>query len=420
MATVRLNPNTGCLFLDFRYNGKRYREYTKLPDTTANKRRLQRLGEKIEAEIVLGNFQYHKHFPNSAAGKRFAAKALKKEPRPNQKIQQNTIKPKLSPTVVQPINTEIPSTPLFKDFVMQWLAENKIGWRNSHTTNIKSMINKHYLPYFGSKEVGSITRADLLRFRTKLAKVPGRTPNKGLTANRINKIMDPLRRIFEDAADHYEFNTPFVRIKPLRIQKSDVHPFTLAEVLRIIENVRVDYKNYYIVRFFTGMRTGEIDGLKWQYVDFERREILIRETIVAGKVDITKTDASRREIQMSDAVYQALKRQYDATALLSEFVFCNLRGRPLEHNNVTKRVWYPLLAKLNLEKRRPYQSRHTAATLWLAAGETPEWIARQMGHATTEMLFKVYSRYVPNVTRRDGSAFERLLSNEMNELGAEI
>ena len=47
--------------------------------------------------------------------------------------------------------------------------------------------------------------------------------------------------------------------------------------------------------------------------------------------------------------------------------------------------------------------------MWLASGESPEWIARQLGHSNTEMLFRVYSRYVPNLTRRDGSAFERLL-----------
>jgi integrase len=54
--------------------------------------------------------------------------------------------------------------------------------------------------------------------------------------------------------------------------------------------------------------------------------------------------------------------------------------------------------------------RHTAATLWLAAGESPEWIARQLGHTSTQMLFKVYSRFVPNLTRQDGSAIDRLLT----------
>jgi integrase len=68
-----------------------------------------------------------------------------------------------------------------------------------------------------------------------------------------------------------------------------------------------------------------------------------------------------------------------------------------------------------MEYRRPYETRHTAATLWLASGEAPEWIARQMGHANTKMLFEIYSRYVPNLTRRDGSAFEQLLSNVLCE-----
>ena len=97
-------------------------------------------------------------------------------------------------------------------------------------------------------------------------------------------------------------------------------------------------------------------------------------------------------------------------------MFCTRIGTPLSHNNVTKRVWYPLLRYLGLPKRTPYQTRHTAATLWLAAGESPEWIAKQMGHSTTEMLFRVYSRYVPNLTRQDGSAFARLLNAEFSNV----
>lgn len=132
-----------------------------------------------------------------------------------------------------------------------------------------------------------------------------------------------------------------------------------------------------------------------------------------GEIEQTKTDGSYRHVEMSQLVVDALEDQKKATGG-NEFVFCTRTGGPLNHNNVTKRVWYPLLSHLGLRKRRPYQTRHTAATLWLAAGENPEWIARQMGHTTTEMLFRVYSRYVPNLTRRDGSAFERLLINEFN------
>jgi integrase len=54
--------------------------------------------------------------------------------------------------------------------------------------------------------------------------------------------------------------------------------------------------------------------------------------------------------------------------------------------------------------------RHTAATLMLASGENPEWIAAMLGHSTTEMLFRVYSRFVPNLTRNDGRAYTGLLN----------
>jgi integrase len=141
----------------------------------------------------------------------------------------------------------------------------------------------------------------------------------------------------------------------------------------------------------------------------------VRETFVLGEDEYTKTDGSQRDIQMSQPVFDALKSQYEATGKLSEYVFCNLVGQPLDNKNFSDRVWYPLLRHLGLKERRPYQMRHTAATLWLASGEAPEWIARQLGHTSTEMLFRVYSRYVPNLTRQDGSAMERLLASQMSQ-----
>ena len=52
-----------------------------------------------------------------------------------------------------------------------------------------------------------------------------------------------------------------------------------------------------------------------------------------------------------------------------------------------------------------YQTRHSFASNALAAGEAPSWVSAMLGHTTPEILFKVYSRYIPNKTRQDGSAF---------------
>jgi integrase len=103
------------------------------------------------------------------------------------------------------------------------------------------------------------------------------------------------------------------------------------------------------------------------------------------------------------------------TGKTNKFVFCNAEGNVLDHSNVSKRVWHPMLRYLGIKARPAYQSRHTAATLWLSAGENPQWIARQLGHSNTRMLFERYSRYVVDITRNDGSAFEKLLMMQLDQ-----
>lgn len=398
MANV--NVRNGLLFFDFRYQGIRCREYTKLADTASNRRRMEKVANKIKSDINLDRFDYASYFPNSPRAARLTTNHHVNTTTQQHLLNHSEVKPKLS-------------TPSFREFADTWMAEKEIEWRHSHITSIEQRLSGDILPYFGEMRIGDITKSDILHFRSNLGRDP-RRKGRELKASTINKIMTPLRMILNEAADRFNFTSPYRGIKSLRQQKIDVEPFTLEEVQLFINSVRSDYRNYYITRFFTGMRTGEIDGLKWEYVDFDRREILIRETFVKGRMTYTKTDGSQREIHISQPVFDALKAQYTKTGGKSDFVFCTEAGTPLSHGNVTKRVWHPTLRYLGMKSRRPYQTRHTAATLWLASGEAPEWIARQMGHTTTEMLFKVYSRYVPNLTRRDGSAFENLLANTFN------
>ncbi len=345
--------------------------------------------DRIDAEILLRTFDYAKYFPNSVHLSKFR--------------------------VIESKRVElVDGMPLFRVFTEIWFSENEIGWKHSYKATLRNSLDKHILPVFGEVPVSLIKKAEILAFRTGLAKLNRPSGQIGLSPARINHIMTPVRMILAEAADRYEFDTPYKNIKPLRVPKTQIDPFSFEEVMLIIENVRPDYRAFYTVRFFTGIRTGEIHGLKWKYVDFERRQILIRETFVMDEMTDTKTDSSIREIQMSDPVYDALQAQR-ALSGQETFVFSNALGKPLAVHNVTKRVWYPILRFLGLPKRRPYQARHTAATLWLACGESPEWIARQLGHSSTEMLFRVYSRYVPNLTRQDGSAFAALIANKMKQ-----
>lgn len=400
----------GYLYFDFRAQGERCREYTKLKDTPANRRKMQKVLDRIEQAMVDGTFQYSNFFPQSRKAEKFG--------------------PLLTPmpqTAVQAAMANIANgepLPTFEGMARRWQEQKQPEWRRTYAQSVDSILETHLLPEFGATPVGEIDRGALLDFRKALSERSPRTAKSGegksLRPATVNRIMGILRMIMEEASLTYGFPNPCIGIKRLKNPRIDIQPFTLDEVRLLISSVRSDYKPYLTVRFFTGMRSGEVHGLMWKHIDFERDQILVRQTFTQGEFDDTKTDGSLREVDMSATVREALMSMrpvgYDENPreLDDQLVFATGAGKPIDNGNFIARVWNPLLRSLNLRVRRPYQMRHTAATLWLAAGEAPEWIARQLGHTTTEMLFRVYSRYVPNLTRRDGSAFNNLLAAAMN------
>ena len=403
MASV--NAKNGKLFIDFRWRGKRRRSYTAFQDTPANRNRLEKVVRKIERDIKAGTFEYTRYFREGAAS---AHSADSPPEAPSAWVAESRAATRSK--AVCSVSLE--------SFFATWRAEMAPIWRRTYAKSIDQAFRVHVFPFFGTdKRVGDITKEDILAFRATLAKVhPER--KRALSPATVNRTLKILRLLLDEAADRFQFKSPFSKVKLLKERKVHVDPFTLEQVRLILKHVRPDFRSYFTVRMFTGMRTGEVHGLKWKYVDFTRREILIRESFVDGEMEYTKNDGSQREIAMSETVYRALLAQKAVTGHL-EYVFVNTLGEPLDNRNIVKRVWAPLLRYLELPYRRPYQMRHTAATLWLAAGESPEWIARQMGHTTTEMLFRIYSRYVPNLTRRDGSAFERMLDARLYPDGSE-
>lgn len=403
-VNIRVRPETETLYLDFFFRGARCREQTALMDTPEHRKRLQALANRIQKEIERGTFDYGVFFPNSPKAEVFANGGPAKAAPPAE----GDPAPPPAPTAVAERQT-----PTFADFAELWFLEMSPQWRRLHRQGVRDVLDKNLLPAFGTRPLHAITKADVMGFRAELAKMPGRKGGT-LGAARINKIMCFLRQVLNEAADRFEFTPAFRGIKPLKQKRTDVEPFSLEEVQKILDTVRPDYRDYLTVRFFTGLRTGEVNGLKWKHVDLERNLILVRETVVNGQEeDGVKTDQSIRDIAMLPMVRQAIESQLKRRDPACPWVFPNADGGPMDAHNFSNRVWYPLLRNLELEPRRPYQTRHTAATLMLAAGENPEWIAQIMGHSTTAMLFKVYSRFVPNLTRQDGQAFAGLVHSKL-------
>lgn len=400
MAKVRARKDNGLLFLDFYYRGVRCREQTALPDSVENRRRVQSLMSRIAKEIKQGLFDYAATFPGSPRAAQFAGAA-------------GSILATPAPAAVSKISAPaaaaLPDTPSFSDFSVTWRKEMAPQWRRQHRDSVDATFDAHLLAEFGDRSVGSITKADVLTFRAKLAELPGRTSSK-LSPPTINKTMGLLRQCLTEASERFGTPDAFKGVKRLKGRRPDVKPFSLDEIEKIRATIRPDYRHYMTCRFFTGMRTGEINGLKWKYVDFENEVIRIREVFSAGEAEENaKTESSIRDIPMLPMVKEALLQHWQTRETENEYVFTTREGNPIDAHNFANRIWYPLLRYLGLEKRRPYQTRHTTATLMLASGENPEWIARLMGHTNTQMLFTVYSRFVPNLTRKDGLAFSGLI-----------
>ncbi len=240
MGSIRKVKETGHLFFDFHYKAIRFQEYTLLKDTKANKKKMQTVLKRIEKEIADGTFDYACYFPNSK----------------NLKAQTSTSTTQVSQVPVQNAETQTDTNhPTFGEFADIWVLENEIGWRKSHRRTVTNIIDGHLRPVFEDKVVSQIKKAEILAFRSTLAKVPGRKAAT-LSPKRINAIMMPLRQILNEEADRYEFNTPYRNIKPLKVPKTDVEPFTITEVQQILNTVRSDYRNYYTLRFFTGKHAG--------------------------------------------------------------------------------------------------------------------------------------------------------------------
>ena len=403
MAKVRTRKDNGLLFMDFYFRGVRCREQTALTDTAENRRRVQALMKRIAKEIKQGTFDYATTFPGSPKASAFlnpAPAVDAGQPRSANIASGNAL-----------ANQNATPTATVSDLPLTWRAEMAPQWRRLHRSSVDAIFDAHLLPAFGERCLSDISKADVLSFRANLATLPGRTGAK-LSPASINKVVGILRQCMTEASERFGLADVFRGVKRLKARRPDVQPFSLDEVEKICSTIRADFRAYVTVRFFTGMRTGEINGLKWKYVDFEKELILVREVFSDGKnEENAKTESSLRDIAMLPMVLTALRDQYAQRHPDSEYVFCTRDGHPIDAHNFANRIWYPLLRYLGLEKRRPYQTRHTTATLMLASGENPEWIARLMGHANTQMLFTVYSRFVPNLTRQDGLAFTGLLTS---------
>ena len=382
MAHIRVRPN-GRIQFDIHVYGQRFREGTKQMASPKNLRLAQAALKQMNAEIDLGTFQYRDYFPDSKKVDLF--ERLQREKYPDRLY------------------------PFFNDFAAQWYERQKGNWKSSYKSVVKNTLEHYLIPHFGNTLVSEVSLSQVEFFRQTLQEGRKDDGTRKLTNKRINNILWPLIAIISLAAEEHDFKYPFRRYKSLKEEKADSKPLTMEEVRTFLECCDEQWHDYFLLRFWTGMRSCEVHGLHWEHIDFDHRLIRVRQNYVNGEICDVKTPKSRRDLQMCDTLYAAFKRQWNKRQDNSPFVFPSKTGEGLNTQYISQKVWHPTLKKAGLTPRRAYETRHTAAVLHIAAHENPLFISHKLGHSDTKLLFEVYAPYVANASRQDGNAFNDMM-----------
>jgi integrase len=350
--------------------------------TKENQKRARLKWKAIQYALKHDTFDYLQFFPHGSKVKYFQEADLKAQRRS--------------------------STQTFSEWWDRWL--NLVTLRMPTATNYKYHYERHIKPYFGHIPLGDITDEDVLLFRKLLE-------GEGYKASTINLYIKILCQPLLAAYKKKIIDThPCEMLRKLSEPGSDIDPFSFSELKHLLDALKEKEPAWHDLILFwsrTGLRPGELYALRWQHIDFFNKKALIRESKqqIGGKAGPPKNKNSIRDVDLRPQVIDALKRHRSRTGLLDKWVFM-FHGR-VQFNSHSMRSEISRILRLHGVKRRPPRHiRHTFATLHIAAGESITWVSRMLGHADVTITLKRYNRFVPNLTRDDGSAFERVYEAE--------
>lgn len=278
----------------------------------------------------------------------------------------------------------------------------------------KRAINLHLIPYIGPLPLGSFsgTHAEALLRSWREAPL-------GLRSQEIawQTLGSALRVAM--ARGHLRMD-PLAGLECPKATRVEIDPFTDAELAKILTAAKAErYHALWILGFGTGMRIGEMLGLKWRDVDLSEKRIRVERsaTIVAGKPTLkaTKTKRSRRVIELPARVVTALHEHRKAMVADgnagSELVFLNEHKRIVSRNVLRRRGWATLLKRAKVRYRTIHQMRHSFATHALSSGVPVHIVSAVLGHSQPSTTLNIYSHFLETHQSQATAASDRLLGS---------
>ena len=184
------------------------------------------------------------------------------------------------------------------------------------------------------------------------------------------------------------------------VKVDGIDPFSYSEISAIIDAATGRERQFIEFGFMTGMRISELIGLSWSKVDWINSTLRVDQVLTqqSDHFEEPKTQQSVRTIKLIPAAMEVLRKAKEFSYLKGQEIFQNPRSdeRWRGDAQIRERMWKRVLKKAGVRYRYPYQMRHTCASTLLQAGESPYFVAAQMGHKDLTFTMRVYHRFIPD------------------------
>ena len=306
----------------------------------------------------------------------------------------------------QGINLEAGSKKL-KQFLEEWLVTVQSSKSPSTVGIYSRVLNRHVDPILGAVQVKDINPDQIQTLYSQRL-------SEGFSKHAVHQIHQVLHVAFEHALklrliprNPVSYTSP---PKPKRTEMSFYDESQVQTLLLTAQSITDHYYPLYYLAVHTGMRQGELLGLKWEDLDWNRRTLNVHRQLAylpggAFEFRDPKTKHGKRTILLSTGAIDILRQNQDNHLHQRRrkgdawqehgLMFPSKTGTPVNPSNL-RRAFRELLKKSGLPKIRFHDLRHTAASLMLNNGTDVLIVSRRMGHAQASITLDVYGHLIPS------------------------
>lgn len=318
-----------------------------------------------------------------------------------------------------------PNKILYKEYLLERFLEDKMTKVKKQTLNTyRWIVEKHIIPAIGDVELTKLNPIIIQGLYNKLTK------EKALSDENIQKVHTLINDSLKKAEKWGLIaRNPAALVDRPKAEKKEITVWDVEEVRQFLKYAKKSGRYYiaFLLALTTGMRQGEILGLRWKDVDFENGCVRITQTLSSDGKDLlpyTKTKSGSRTIDLPEKTVIALKKHWlfirgereEAKSYKNlDLVVCTGLGTPTHKSNI-RRVFKSIIKKAEVPKIRFHDMRHTHATLLLLQGVNPKIVSERLGHADVRITLDTYSHLLPSMQRETALQFGKMLFEEDNEI----